>query len=147
MIVDYLKSQLQSAILFSLPEGLFQSMLAGPPSEDSEAVHPEISLGLQSFAEALLPEVNPEVSAEDLIYGYVVDARPERRTQNKALAQESHKGFVHVLRFTAVDPQQPAMPGVLYSNTKQHTLDFGKVAIAEVVVLGTAYLDGKSNFG
>ena len=98
-------------------------------------MHPEISLGLQSFAEALLPEVNPEVSAEDLIYGYVVDARPERRTQNKALAQESHKGFVHVLRFTSVDLQQPAMPGVLYSNTKQHTLDFGKVATPALLKL------------
>ncbi|CAE7834962.1 TOP2 [Symbiodinium sp. CCMP2592] len=135
MIVDYLKSQLQSGILFSLPEGLFRAMLAGPPSEDSEAVHPEICLDLESFAEALLPEDNPDVSAEDLIYGYVVDARPERRTQNKALAQESHKGFVHVLRFTAVDLQQPAVPHVLYSNTMQHTLDFAKVATPAMLKL------------
>ena len=52
MIVDYWKSQLQSGILFSLPECLFQSMLAGPPSEDSEAVILEILLDLESFAEA-----------------------------------------------------------------------------------------------
>ena len=91
-------------------------------------MRPEILLDLNNFAQGLLPTDIPVVPAEDLIYGYVLDARPERRTENKAIHEENRKGHARALRFTNVDLQDPAVPGLLYSNSARHTLNFAKLA-------------------
>ena len=125
MIVDYLKSQLRTGIVFSMPESLFQALLGDTSGEE---LHEELVLDLESFAKGLLPTDIPVIPAEDLVYGCILGARPERRTQNTVLAQGSRKGAVHVLRFTHVDLQDPSMPGVLYSSSTRHTLNFARLA-------------------
>ena len=125
MIVDYLKGQLSTGILFSMPESLFQALLGDSPCEE---LAEEVVLDLESFAQGLLPTDIPVIPAQQLIYGYILDSRPERRTQNTALGEGNRKGHVHVLRFTNVDLQDPGMPGVLYSSSTQHTLNFANLA-------------------
>ena len=128
MIVDYLKSQLQTGVLFSLPHALFEALLLGT---ESDALQPEVQLTLQDFAEALMPADIPENPAEDRIYGYILDSRPERRAQQRGVAEVDRRCHLKVLRFLNVDIRDPLKPVVTYSSVQQHTLDLALFATPE----------------
>ena len=68
LIVDYLKSQLRTGSVFSMPESLFQALLGDTSGEE---LHEELVLDLESFAKGLLPTHIPVIPAEDLVYGCI----------------------------------------------------------------------------
>ncbi|CAE7254330.1 rsgI2 [Symbiodinium natans] len=124
MIVDYIKSQLESGMLFSVPEMLFDSLL---PDAESEALQEGVNLDLWSFVDAFMTE-EAVFPPSELVYCYVLDAKPEKRAQQKGLTHVDRRGHMKVLRFLNVDLQSPAEPRVTYSHTARHTLDLLKLA-------------------
>ena len=140
MIVDYIKSQLPSGAMFSVPEMLFRLMpltesraetLAGEDDGDGEADLADLSL--EGFAAALLPDEIPALVTDEHVFCYILDAWPERRTRVATLAAAGaeRRGLMHVMRFLSVDLPTEQGPVVSYSKVRKHTFDLCNVATLE----------------
>ena len=127
MIVDFLKSQLQTGTIFSVPGFLFGRMVceAVPDPRDEDR-----QLELEGFVASLMPENLPELVPAEHVYCYVLDAWPERRTQVQSLAHAGtdRRGHVHVIQFLNVDLSREMQPMVSHKHVKQRTLNFCHVA-------------------
>ncbi|CAE7038539.1 unnamed protein product [Symbiodinium sp. CCMP2592] len=127
MMVDFIKSQLPTGTVFSLPEFLLGSLLGEPLPESQEQHGP---LDLEGFADSLLPGDIPELVAREHVFCSVLDAWPERRTEVQTLRAigNDRKGHMNVVHFLNVNLSNASQPVVSYKNVQHRTLDFSHVA-------------------
>ena len=127
MMVDFIKSQLPTGTVFSVPEFLLGSLLGEPLPESQEQHGP---VDLEGFADSLLPGDIPELVAREHVFCSVLDAWPERRTEVQTLTAigNDRKGHMHVVHFLNVNLSNASQPLVSYKNVQHRTLDFSHVA-------------------
>ncbi|CAE7287378.1 unnamed protein product [Symbiodinium sp. CCMP2592] len=128
MIVDFLKSQLQTGCVFSVPEALFDTLQAKSVPDERQDEEDAGKHTLLDMAQALIPKDVVARKAEDNVYSYVVDARPERRHQQLGVGSVKNRHVLQCIRFLQVSLEDLEQPRVSHTSVQKHDLDLSAVA-------------------
>ena len=128
MIVGFLKSQLQTGCVFSVPEAIFATLQNKCEPDEGPEEETAGNFTLEDIAGALIPRDVAIRKAEDHVYSYVVDAQPERRHQQLGVGKVANRSVIHCIRFMQVNLQDPEQPRVSYTSVQRHDLDLSAVA-------------------
>ena len=133
MIVGFLKSQLQTGCVFSVPEAIFATLQNKCEPDEGPEEETAGNFTLEDIAGALIPRDVAIRKAEDHVYSYVVDAQPERRHQQLGVGKVANRSVIHCIRFMQVNLQDPEQPRVSYTSVQRHDLDLSAVATLEMM--------------
>ncbi|CAE7532602.1 unnamed protein product [Symbiodinium sp. CCMP2592] len=125
---DATDKALKSAAALVNGEALFDTLQAKSVPDERQDEEDAGKHTLLDMAQALIPKDVVARKAEDHVYSYVVDARPERRHQQLGVGSVKNRHVLQCIRFLQVSLEDLEQPRVSYTSVRKHDLDLSAVA-------------------